>query len=110
MRGGEGKDYKMCPNSNIFFLTAGLVRKGGELSQGRQCSGSGLFRGTLVIGGRVGARGGGGRGGGVPWRSCRRSWQPGSWARWIPGHGFDSHRGELESVKPHEAARYPARL
>ena len=25
----------------------------------------------------------------------RRSWQPGSWARWIPGRGFESHRGGL---------------
>ena len=34
----------------------------------------GLFRGSLVVGGRVGARGGGGgHGGGVSWFSCRQS-------------------------------------
>ena len=68
------------------------------------CLSGGLFRGSLVVGGRVGARGGGAR------VIDRRSWQPGLWARWIPGRGFESHHGGLESVKPHEVARYPARF
>ena len=37
------------------------------------CLSGGLFQGSLVVSGRVGARGGGGRGGGVSWCSCCRS-------------------------------------
>ena len=106
---------------------------GGGIRRVASCFSGGLFRGCLVVGGRVGARGGDGRGGGVSWCSCCRSsfvaarivgsLDSGSWVRvppwWVvlersswgsPFPSTDSELHKCESVKPLEVARYPARL
>ena len=77
--------------------------------------GLGLFWGSLVVGGRVGARGGGGHGGGVSWCSCHRSsFVTARIACWILGRGFESHRGGLcwsvLAGDPRSRPRTPTRI